>query len=195
MSQVAPGAAAAARVGGVPALRRSARSRPLDPERIGRHLDRLYRAAWALCGNRHDAEDLVQEACSRVLARPRRLRADDELGYLLRALRNAHVSRLRKAGSRPVEVPLDGQGERASGRGSGDPAVALEVGELFAAIAALPREAREAIVAVDVVGMSYADAARALGVKEATVTTRLHRARARVATTLDGRPEGKAAAR
>ena len=34
-------------------------------------LDRLYRAAWALCGSHVDAEDLVQEAFARVLARPR----------------------------------------------------------------------------------------------------------------------------
>ena len=45
--------------------------RTLDPARLGDHLDRLYRAAWALCGSRQDAEDLVQETYARVLARPR----------------------------------------------------------------------------------------------------------------------------
>src|SRR3954451_7069339 len=44
---------------------------PLDPARIGDHVDRLYRAAWALCGSREDAEDLVQETYARVLGRPR----------------------------------------------------------------------------------------------------------------------------
>jgi RNA polymerase sigma-70 factor (ECF subfamily) len=33
----------------------------LDPQSLGDHLDRLYRAAWALCGSREDAEDLVQD--------------------------------------------------------------------------------------------------------------------------------------
>jgi RNA polymerase sigma-70 factor, ECF subfamily len=52
----------------------------LDPARLGDHLDRLYRAAWALCGSREDAEDLVQETYARVLSRPRLLRNEDDLG-------------------------------------------------------------------------------------------------------------------
>ena len=68
---------------------------PLDPERLGDHLDRLYRAAWALCGSREDAEDLVQETYARVLARPRLLRNDDDLGYLLRTLRNTFLNQKR----------------------------------------------------------------------------------------------------
>ena len=43
----------------------------LEPEALGKHLDRLYRAAWALCGSREDAEDLVQETYTRVLAKRR----------------------------------------------------------------------------------------------------------------------------
>ena len=69
--------------------------RTLDPARLGDHLDRLYRAAWALCGSREDAEDLVQETYARVLARPRLLRNDDDLGYLLRALRNTFLTQKR----------------------------------------------------------------------------------------------------
>ena len=137
-----------------------------------------------MCGNPHDAEDLVQEACARVLSRTRWLRHDDELGYLLRALRNTYVSRLRRAGRRPAEVPLEDQGEAASGRSVLDPEAALEVNELFAAIADLPEPSRVVIVAIDVMGLSYGDAARALEIKEATVTTRLHRARRRVADSL-----------
>jgi RNA polymerase sigma-70 factor, ECF subfamily len=69
--------------------------RPLDPTRLGDHLDRLYRAAWALSGSREDAEDLVQETYARVLSRPRFLRNDDDLGYLLRTLRNTFLNQLR----------------------------------------------------------------------------------------------------
>src|SRR5262249_45552030 len=67
--------------------RRREMDRQLDPARLGDHVDRLFRAAWALCGSREDAEDLVQETYARVLARPRLLRHEDDLGYLLRALR------------------------------------------------------------------------------------------------------------
>ena len=48
--------------------------RRLNPDDLGDHLDRLYRAAWALCGNRDEAEDLVQDTYADVLARPRWLR-------------------------------------------------------------------------------------------------------------------------
>ena len=45
----------------------SGESRVLDPAGLGDHVDRLYRAAWALCGSREDAEDLVQDTFARVL--------------------------------------------------------------------------------------------------------------------------------
>jgi RNA polymerase sigma-70 factor (ECF subfamily) len=56
-----------------------------------------------------------------------------------------------------------------------------EAVEVYRAISALPEDFRDALVAIDVAGLSYRDAARALGVHEATITTRLHRARQRVA--------------
>lgn len=158
--------------------------RRLDPERLGDHVDRLYRAAWALCGDPYDAEDLVQETYSRVLARPRFIRGSDDLGYLLRALRNVYIGRLRRAGRRVAEVPLDDDRTPLSETDVRMPEQALDVAELFRAIAALPHDAAEAIVAVDVAGLSYAEAAAALRVKEATLTTRLHRARRRVARML-----------
>ena len=58
--------------------------RPLDPEALGDHIDRLFRAAWSLCGSREEAEDLVQETFARVLRKPRWIRSEHDLGYLLR---------------------------------------------------------------------------------------------------------------
>ena len=154
--------------------------RELDPATLGDHVDRLFRAAWALTGDRHEAEDLVQDTYAKVLARSRVVRGDD-LGYLLQALTNQHRSRFRRRRRRPPEVPL----ERAVADRAPGPDRAFEVTELFATIAALPDDARGAVVAVDVVGLSYGEAAALLGVKEATLTTRLHRARKRVAEQLD----------
>ena len=57
--------------------------RMLDPSTLGDHIDRLFRAAWALSGSRAEAEDLVQETFARVLAKPRRIRNEDDVGYLL----------------------------------------------------------------------------------------------------------------
>ncbi len=83
--------------------------RKLDPTRLGDHFDRLYRAAWALCGSREDAEDLVQETYARVLRKPRLLRSDDDLGYLLRVMRNTYFSAHRAASRRPRTEPLPDQ--------------------------------------------------------------------------------------
>ena len=51
--------------------------RQLDPQALGDHVDRLYRAAWSLCGSREAAEDLVQETFARVLRKPRFLRSEE----------------------------------------------------------------------------------------------------------------------
>lgn len=162
--------------------------RRLDPQRIVDHLPRLYRAARAWTGSREDAEDLVQEVCARVLARTRFVRGDDEIGYLLRTMHNVLVSRRRSASRRPVTAPLDDDELlellplRAPA--GGDPEAALEASEVYEAIADLPEEFRDAIVAVDVVGFPYAQAARLLGVPEGTLTSRLFRARDRLARRL-----------
>src|SRR3954463_5063542 len=73
----------------------SSNARVLDPAGLGDHVDRLYRAAWALCGSREDAEDLVQETFAGFLANPRLLHNADVLGHLLRVLPNPFVSRHR----------------------------------------------------------------------------------------------------
>jgi RNA polymerase sigma-70 factor, ECF subfamily len=157
--------------------------RRLDPDRLVEHLPRLYRAARAWTRSREEAEDLVQETYARVLARSRLIRGEDEVGYLLRALRNTLISQRRAAGRRPATTELvddDALGTRASD----DPAEAVETRQVYAAIAALPDEFRDALVAVDVAGLSYEEAARALGVPEGTLTSRLFRARDRVARRL-----------
>jgi RNA polymerase sigma-70 factor (ECF subfamily) len=156
----------------------------LDPARLPDHLDRLFRAAWGLTGSRHDAEDLVQETYARVLARPRILRGDDDLGYLLSVLRNTFLTGRRTAGRRPQTSPMPEDFEPVDERRRDRPETVLETRELFAAVAALSPDFRDALVAVDVVGLSYREAAKALGVREATVTSRLFRARQRVAARL-----------
>ena len=80
--------------------------RQLDPEGLGDHIDRLFRAAWSLCGSREEAEDLVQETFARVLRKPRLLRSEDDLGYLLRVLRNTFFTQRRTAARRPQTTPL-----------------------------------------------------------------------------------------
>ena len=160
--------------------------RRLDPARLGDHLDRLYRAAWALCGSREEADDLVQETYARLLQRPRLLRNEDDLGYLLRALRNTFLNQKRTESRRLRSDPLPEQLDLVADPHARDPQAVVEAGELYAAIAALPGDFRDVLVAVDVAGLSYKEAARALKTKEGTVMSRLYRARQDVVRRIDG---------
>ena len=166
----------------------------LDPQSLPRHLDRLYRAAWALCGSPHDAEDLVQETCARVLARPRLLRGQDELAYLMTVLRNTFLTQHRTATRRPRTgaVPLE-EIDPVDPRTAERPEEALQAGEVFAVIAGLPERYRLALVAVDIAGLSYREAATVLETREATIATRVFRARQQVARKLAGEPESELA--
>jgi RNA polymerase sigma-70 factor (ECF subfamily) len=150
----------------------------LDPDRLPDHVDALYRAAYALCGSRPDAQDLVQETFVSVLKRPRFIRRERELGYLLRALRNTYAGRYRSAARRPVMVALAEVATRTT------PEPRFAAGEIMQAIAGVRAPYRDAVIAVDVVGLSYKQAARALRVREATITSRLHRGRREIARVL-----------
>ena len=160
--------------------------RPLDPTRLGDHLDRLYRAAWAYVGSREDAEDLVQETYARVLARPRWLRKEDDLGYLLRALRNTFFNQKRTERRRPQSDPLPEQLDLVADPHSREPQATVEAGELYAAVADLPDDFRDVLVAVDITGLSYKEAAEVLRIREGTVMSRLYRARQQVVRGIEG---------
>src|SRR5215470_453354 len=161
----------------------------LDAEQASDHIDRLFRAAWALCGSREDAEDLVQETYARVLAKPRFLRSEDDLGYLLRTLRNTFLNQKRMESRRLRTAPLPDELDVIADPRASDPAAAVEAGEVYAAVAALPADYRDVLVAVDVTGLSYTEAARALRIPEGTVMSRLYRARQQVVRQVDGSAE------
>jgi RNA polymerase sigma-70 factor, ECF subfamily len=156
--------------------------RLLDPEAAADHLPRLYRLAWSLSGSRHIAEEVTQETYARVLSRPRRLRASDEFGYLASTLRNVLSDHWRAERRRPpqvtdaplVDLPHPG----------GGPEDAVRAGEVYTAVAALPEPFRDIVAAVDLAGMSYAEAADALEIPVGTVMSRLYRARSRLAGAL-----------
>jgi RNA polymerase sigma-70 factor (ECF subfamily) len=154
----------------------------LDPCRLHLHLPRLTRFATRLCGSREGGEDLVQDTLERVLRSPRRV-SGDEFPYLARALRNSHVDRIRSDARRvrttsmpeTLEAILPAP-ERAAAQ--------LEAREVLAAVAELPDGYREVVVAVDVSGYSYTEAADRLGIPIGTVMSRLYRGRRRVIAAL-----------
>ena len=118
--------------------------RELNPAALGDHLDRLYRAAVGLCGSHADAEDLVQETYLQVLRKPRLLRSDDDLGYLLRVLRNTFYSRYRSEARRPRPTELTEHEEMAEQRPGQTPEAILASREVLSAVAELAEPYREA---------------------------------------------------
>jgi RNA polymerase sigma-70 factor (ECF subfamily) len=154
----------------------------LDPASLPEHTDALYRAAWGLCGSRADAEDLVQTTFAQVLRRPRLVRAGSERAYLIRALRNVHANRYRDQSRRPVTTPLPEDDLLPAEEPS-----AITAREVMEAIATAPPHYRDAVIAVDVLGMSYQEASSALGAGEKTIATRVYRGRQHVARELTDR--------
>jgi RNA polymerase sigma-70 factor (ECF subfamily) len=131
--------------------------RPLDPEGLASHMERLTRVARHLCGRHGDAEDLVQ------------------------AVRNTHLSRLRSASSRVRTTAMPEDFEAVDHGAEDRPISARRAREVLNAVAALPKGFREAVVLVDVHGYRAGDAARELGIAEGTLHSRLFRGRAQVA--------------
>jgi RNA polymerase sigma-70 factor (ECF subfamily) len=96
----------------------------------------------------------------------------------LRALRNTHANRHRAAARRPQTRQLFEDDAPARHDRS------MEGREIMQAIANTPAPYRDAVIAVDLVGLSYREAARSLRTREATLTTRLHRGRQHIAREL-----------
>lgn len=157
--------------------------RPLDPSAAADHVTRLYRLALGLCGSPWLAEDLVQETYVRVLARPRLVRGD-EFSYLAGALRNVLINHVRTE-KRRGEVPAPEHLDPPDLRPCADPQAAALMSELYLTIGELPDDQRQVVAAVDLAGMTYAQAAILLGVPQGTVMSRLYRARERIALALE----------
>jgi RNA polymerase sigma-70 factor (ECF subfamily) len=144
------------------------------------HHERLLRAMYLGTGDRHEAEDLTQEAFIRILERWERVReVADPIGYLYRTALNLRRSRLRRLAmsarkaARP-DPPPDEQG------------AAEDRSIVQKALARLPNGQREAVVLVEWLGMTDERAGAVLGVSAGAVRTRLHRARAALRDLLRG---------
>jgi RNA polymerase sigma-70 factor (ECF subfamily) len=159
----------------------------LDPNRAAALLDRLYRTAVLITKDPHEAEDLVQDTYELILRRPRELKGDSELHYMRAAMRRRHVDRHRESTRRVAQVELDSAPE-VRGRVGEEPSLRAEQAEVLAAIRALPEIHRDVLVATYVAGLTYSEAASALGVKRGTVMSRVFRAREALVSSLEGAP-------
>lgn len=150
------------------------------------HADALHHLARYLVESEADAEDLVQETYVHAFAALDRVEAGWNVeAWLFRILRNAFLSRMRRAGRDPTEGGLDTVAPAVDAPAGdalrGD--VELEamrriVGEeIAAALRALGEDARTAIL-LDLEGFSETEMASILGCARGTVKSRLSRARA-----------------
>ena len=118
-----------------------------------------------------------------MLSRPRVVHNDDDVAYLLTVLRNTFISEQRRARSRPA-LATDAELEHIVDRSAPPPHQQAEARLVLETISALRRDFRDALLAVDVIGLRYAEAARTLGVRETTLTNRVFRARRHVVQAL-----------
>ena len=140
----------------------------------------LFRTACLLCGDPHQAEDIVQDALARLyVAWPRASRANDIEGYVRRTIVNSHLNQVRRPwrrervvarlGELPVAVHL--------------PAEDLQV--LWAAIGILPLGQRKVVVLRHYLGLSVEETANDLGISAGTVKSQTSDALAALRRSLD----------
>jgi len=152
--------------------------------------DRLYRIAWSWCHDSHLADDLVQEALTRALAKLDTLREESRLQvWLTQILANLYRDHFRRP---PAETGLEGDTLAAQD----DPEHAANRTQLIIrareAIEMLKEDQRQVLTLVDVAEFSYADTAAILDVPVGTVMSRLSRARRRMREILEQQGIGHA---
>ena len=170
---------------------------PTWGELVREHADSVYRLAYRLTGDKHDAEDLTQETFMRVFRNVSKYQPGTFEGWLHRITTNLFMDMVRhRAKIRMEALPEDY--ERV-------PAVTMTPDEAYsasvldpalqAALDELSPDFKVAVVLCDVVGMSYEEIADTLGVKMGTVRSRIHRGRSQLRQSLERQAEVDAAAK
>jgi RNA polymerase sigma-70 factor (ECF subfamily) len=193
---------------------------PTWEEVVRDHSARVFRLAYRLTGNRHDAEDLTQDVFVRVFRSLHRFQPGTFEGWLHRITTNLFLDSARRRRKIRFDGFAEGAAERLPSTSLG-PSEALADADLdhdvAVALAALSPEFRAAVVLCDIEGLTYDEIASVLDVKIGTVRSRIHRARAQLREALahrqptgerarylgvevetggtDGQPEGLQAAR
>lgn len=136
----------------------------------------LRRFARALTHEADRADDLVQDCLERAIRKKRLWQPTGSVrSWLFRILVNLHRNNLRRERRRPVLVPIDGL--MAEPQGDAAQPSRLALAETQRALRALPVEQREALLLVALEGLSYAEAAKVLGIPRGTLMSRIARAR------------------
>ena len=146
---------------------------------VREHADRVYRLAYRLSGNPHDAEDLTQETFIRVFRSLGSYKPGTFEGWLHRITTNLFLDMVRRRARLRMEgLPEDT--DRLAGGGLSPEQVYTATHldpDLQQALDDLAPEFRAAVVLCDVEGLSYEEIGATLGVKLGTVRSRIHRGR------------------
>ena len=154
----------------------------MDHRAIVPFIPNLRRYARALVGDRHGADDLVQDTLERAMRKFHLWRPGDLRAWLFSIMHNVFVNQLRARRVDPAaEAPDDLPGESGASWVAG-------VRDLERGLAVLSPEQREVVLMVSLEDMSYEDVSRALGIPVGTVMSRLSRGRDRLRRHLDGEP-------
>lgn len=153
------------------------------------HLPRLRRYARALTGDRHRADDLVQDTVERALRKTLLFRPGTRLDtWLLAIMHNLFINQLQAA-RRQSATSLDELSIEP--RSPTDPQQVVAVLDIETALAQLPIEQRAVLLLVALEEHSYEDTAAILGIPVGTVMSRLARARERLRLVLAGEVPGE----
>ena len=162
---------------------------PTWDEVVREHADRVYRLAYRLTGNAHDAEDLTQETFIRVFRSLASYKPGTFEGWLHRITTNLFLDMARRR-SRVRMEGLPDDTDRIVGDDPSPEQVYTDTHldpDLQAALDELPPEFRAAVVLCDVEGLSYEEIGATLGVKLGTVRSRIHRGRQALRASLERR--------
>jgi RNA polymerase sigma factor (sigma-70 family) len=167
---------------------------PSWDEIVREHSVRVYRLAYRLTGNPHDAEDLTQEVFVRVFRSLSSYTPGTFEGWLHRITTNLFLDWARRKQRIRFEGLADEVTHRMAGR-EPTPAEAFDDthldDDIQSALRALPPEYRVAVVLCDIEGFTYEEIAATLGVKIGTVRSRIHRGRAQLRVALDHRRQNR----
>src|SRR5699024_472360 len=156
-------------------------------ELVAQHGDRVYRLAFRLCGNAHDAEDITQEAFIRVFRSLDRYKPGTFEGWTHRIVTSLFLDQARRRARIRFEA-LPEDSERVPGRERSPEQVFAEESfdpVLQSALDNLSPEFRAAVVLCDIEDLSYEEVGHVLGVKMGTVRSRIHRGRAALRAELE----------
>jgi RNA polymerase sigma-70 factor (ECF subfamily) len=152
---------------------------------VRRHEQRVFRLLYRMMGNREEAEDVAQEAFLSLHRHGHSFRREARFStFVYRVAANAALNRRRSLGrnrNRLNELKVSRQAGFDLPAGPRDPEDAATGSEaqerVQGALLELPEDLRVAILLYDIEGQSYQEVARALGIPEGTVNSRIHRAR------------------